>query len=238
MINLLSKITNHNSDLSFWKAFIHSLSIVFISGFGDKTFILNMIYVSTTFFWKAFLIGFLVSQLMNMSSLFLGHILPSIINRSTLDWCAIVIFLIFGTGLLYQGFKEASTKLSRVTEVDNKELLIPLTSEEETETTINNVNNDKDKNFFDSWWKYVMAYIVGELGDKSQISTIIITSKYNFNGVCLGTAMAQFFILVSSMLLGKYISGYLKGYQVNLLGAFVFLMFALIYLADKIFGMN
>ena len=172
---------------------------------------------------------------MNMSSIFLGHILPSILNRSTLDWCAIVIFLIFGTCLLYQGFKEASTKLSRVAEIDNKELLIPLTSEEEIETTCNGY---KDKHFFDSWWKYTIAYLVGELGDKSQISTIIITSKYNFSGVCLGTAMAQLFILVSSMLLGKYISGYLKGYQVNLLGAFVFLMFALIYLADKIFGMN
>ena len=37
------------------------------------------------------------------------------------------------------------------------------------------------------------------------------------------------------MLLGKTISGCLTNKQISLLGAFVFLMFAMIYLIDKLF---
>ena len=50
---------------------------------------------------------------------------------------------------------------------------------------IKDIYNKDNKNeevvgVFDSWWKYFIAYFLASVGDKSQIATILITSKYNF----------------------------------------------------------
>ena len=224
----------HSND--FWQGFSGGLSLVFISGFGDKTFFLNMLYVSINPFWEALLVSLTVSELMNMISIFLGKVIPMFISRDTLDWFAIAIFLFFGVVMLYQGITEQnekllSTQIASGNECDDEEKLLHA-----------NVNKDKhDDDYaltelgaFDTWWKYCIAYMVGELGDKSQIATIVVTAKYNFTGVFVGTALAQLLLVMTSILLGKSISGLLTNKQISILGGVVFILFALVYLADKL----
>lgn len=233
MIRLLSKIAQDEVNKDFWQGFSGGLSLVFISGFGDKTFFLNMLYVSIKPFWEAFFVSFVVSELMNLMSVFLGKVLPLIISRDILDWGAIVIFFAFGIAMLIQGMTMKSEKLSNQILEEKREdeyVQIPNKDEENKPTD--------ELGVFDSWWKYCIAYMVGELGDKSQIATIVVTAKYNFYGVFTGTAMAQLLLVITSMLLGKTISGCLTNKQISLLGAFVFLMFAMIYLIDKLFYFN
>jgi putative Ca2+/H+ antiporter (TMEM165/GDT1 family) len=239
LLTLNKDIHNNNND--FWQGFSGGLSLVFISGFGDKTFFLNMLYVSINPFWEALFVSLTVSELMNMISIFLGKVIPIFISRDTLDWCAIVIFLFFGGVMLYQGITEQnvkllSTQIARENECDDEEKLL------RKDTTHVNVNNDNDNNdnaltdlgAFDTWWKYCIAYMVGELGDKSQIATIVVTAKYNFTGVFVGTALAQLLLVMTAILIGKSISGLLTNKQISILGGVVFVLFALVYLADKL----
>ena len=223
----------HSND--FWQGFSGGLSLVFISGFGDKTFFLNMLYVSINPFWEALLVSLTVSELMNMISIFLGKVIPMFISRDTLDWFAIVIFLFFGGVMLYQGITEQnakllSTQIASGNECDDEEKLL----RKETTHVNDNDNALTDLGTFDTWWKYCIAYMVGELGDKSQIATIVVTAKYNFTGVFVGTALAQLLLVMTAILLGKSISGLLTNKQISILGGVVFILFALVYLADKL----
>ena len=234
LLTLNNDIHNNND---FWQGFSGGLSLVFISGFGDKTFFLNMLYVSINPFWEALFVSLTVSELMNMISIFLGKVIPMFISRDTLDWCAIVIFLFFGGVMLYQGITEQnakllSTQIASGNECDDEEKLL----RKET-THVNDNDNDNaltDLGTFDTWWKYCIAYMVGELGDKSQIATIVVTAKYNFIGVFVGTALAQLLLVMTAILLGKSISGLLTNKQISILGGVVFILFALVYLADKL----
>ena len=226
----------HNTN-DFWQGFSGGLSLVFISGFGDKTFFLNMLYVSINPFWEALFISLTVSELMNMISIFLGKVIPMFISRDTLDWCAIVIFLFFGGVMLYQGITEQnakllSTQIANGNECDDEEKL--LHSNKDKDTAHVNDNALTDLGTFDTWWKYCIAYMVGELGDKSQIATIVVTAKYNFTGVFVGTALAQLMLVMTAILIGKSISGLLTNKQISILGGVVFVLFALVYLVDKL----
>ena len=58
-------------------------------------------------------------------------------------------------------------------------------NENENENNYKNIeikesNNEENIGVFDSWWKYFIAYFLASVGDKSQVATIFLTSKYNF----------------------------------------------------------
>ena len=236
MIRLLVKLAGDKTKEDFWKGFCSGLSLVFVSGFCDKTFFLNMIYVSIKPFWEAFFISLLISELMNIISVSLGKVIPMIVSREILDWCAICIFLAFGIAMLIQGLAMKTESLNSSfnkekehqieIEDEKKQLLLKPTEEKE-------IKKEEKLGVFDTWWKYCIAYMIGELGDKSQIATIVVTSKYNFYGVFGGTAMAQLLLVFFAMVLGKSIAGMLTNRQISLLGAVVFILFALIYLVEK-----
>lgn len=236
----------HNDYLTedFWQGFYGGLSLVFIAGFGDKTYFLNMIYVSMNSFWEAFAVSLIVSEFMNIISICLGAILPYFINRDALDWIAILVFCIFGICLIVQGLQLKSKKLlQQVNNNDEKK-------ENENEVENDENNNVKIKNIyfeeeieddltvFNSWWKYCIAFIIGELGDKSQIATIVITSKYNLSGIFCGTSLAQFLLVTTAVLIGKSISGLLTNKQISILSGIVFLIFAGVYLIDKLINLG
>ena len=228
----------------FWQGFYGGLSLVFIAGFGDKTYFLNMIYVSMNPFWEAFAVSLIVSEFMNIVSICLGAILPYFINRDTLDWLAIIIFSIFGISLIIQGIQ-----------LKSKKLLQQINNNEEKKENENENENDENKNVkikniyfeeeleddlsvFNSWWKYCIAFIIGELGDKSQIATIVITSKYNLSGIFCGTSLAQFLLVTTAVLIGKSVSGLLSNKQISIISGIVFLLFAGVYLIDKLINLG
>ena len=234
MIRLLSYLAQDESNKDFWQGFTGGLSLVFISGFGDKTFFLNMLYVSVNPFWEAFFVSLVVSELMNIMSVFLGKVLPLLISRDVLDWGAIVIFMSFGIAMLVQGLMMEPEKLSeQIKKEHSKEVIVK--DDQYIELSSREEENRNDLKVFNTWWKYCIAYMVGELGDESQIATIVVTAKYNFYGVFSGTAMAQLLLVATSMLVGRSVSKCFTNKQISILGGVVFLMFAFIYLVDKLF---
>lgn len=241
-------------NIGIYRGVIPGLSVVFISGFCDKTFIMNMIYASINPLYEAFLVSLTVSELMNLASLFLGKVLPYLVSPNVIDWAAIILFAFFGFGLLSQGIMMPSTKLSNEIQVINKDkniieikeedgsviqplLKLKIESEQEGNKISQkekDVDSDRELGVFDTWWKYSLAYMVGELGDKSQIATIVITAKYNIIGVFIGTALAQLLLVVTSLCLGKTIAVLLTNKQISIISAMVFLCFSLIYLLHKL----
>lgn len=76
---------------------------------------------------------------------------------------------------------------------------------------------------------YTLIYtiIVAECGDRSQISSILLATVYNFTGVMIGTTSALFCTIILAVYLGGYISKYISEKTLNYVAGGMFLLFGL-----------
>jgi len=233
-----------NSD--FWQGFYAGFTIIAITGFGDKLFFLNMLYASINSFCDVFWVALAISELMNLFNISLGHLLKKYIQIWILEYFAISVFFILGVWLIIKGFAMKSKRLNVLYEEERNLLLESQKKnyriKEEDDNDYRNIeikdiynNNNKEDNVgvFDSWWKYFIAYFLASVGDKSQIATILITSKYNFLSIFNGTAVGILVLVLIAMIFGKTLSGLLTNKQISIICGVFFLLYALIFFVDK-----
>ena len=233
-----------NSD--FWQGFYAGFTIIAITGFGDKLFLLNMLYASINSFCDVFWVALAISELMNLFNISLGHLLKKYIQIWILEYVAISVFFILGIWLIIKGFAMKSKRLNVIYEEERNLLLESQKKnyriKEEDDNDYRNIeikdiynNNNKEDNVgvFDSWWKYFIAYFLASVGDKSQIATILITSKYNFLSIFNGTAVGILVLVLIAMIFGKTLSGLLTNKQISIICGVFFLLYALIFFVDK-----
>ena len=233
-----------NSD--FWQGFYAGFTIIAITGFGDKLFFLNMLYASINNFCDVFWVALAISELMNLFNISLGHLLKKYIQIWILEYVAISVFFILGIWLIIKGFAMKSKRLNVLYEEERNLLLESQKKnyriKEEDDNDYRNIeikdiynNNNKEDNVgvFDSWWKYFIAYFLASVGDKSQIATILITSKYNFLSIFNGTAVGILVLVLIAMIFGKTLSGLLTNKQISIICGVFFLLYALIFFVDK-----
>ena len=233
-------------NYDFWQGFYAGFTIIAITGFGDKLFFLNMLYASINSFCDVFWVALAISELMNLFNISLGHLLKKYIQIWILEYVAISVFFILGIWLIIKGFAMKSKRLNVVYEEERNLLLESQKKnyriKEEDDNDYRNIeikdiynNNNKEDNVgvFDSWWKYFIAYFLASVGDKSQIATILITSKYNFLSIFNGTAVGILVLVLIAMIFGKTLSGLLTNKQISIICGVFFLLYALIFFVDK-----
>lgn len=101
-----------------------------------------------------------------------------------------------------------------------------------TENDENQFNDSDEDNILEINHKkivYTMIYtiIVAECGDRSQISSILLATVYNFTGVMVGTTVALFCTILLAVYLGGYISKYISEKTLNYVAGVIFLLFGL-----------
>ena len=245
------KSHEHSSSLTeFWQGFYAGFTIIIISGFGDKLFFLNMLYGSINSFCYAFWVALAVSEIMNLIYISLGELLKKYISISIFEYIAIGIFVLFGIWLIINGKRMPEKKLIQRYDEEKELLLNPKKNEN---NNIQNIDNNKDNTYkqinaieneeaqreigvFDSWWKYFITYFFASAGDKSQIATILITSKYSFISIFNGTVIGIAALVFIAMVFGKTISRQLTNKQISTVCGLFFLLYALIFFIDKKLG--
>ena len=90
----------------FWESYAKSFSIIFVSEIADKSFIMVLYFTIASKKIHSFII-FLVSSfaliLMCILSVAVGYAIPLLLNKSLLEWIAILVFGGFGILTIYQG---------------------------------------------------------------------------------------------------------------------------------------
>ena len=229
---------------NFWPGFYAGFTIILISGFGDKLFFLNMLYASINKFSQAFWVSLAISEIMNLLNISLGHILKRYISMDILEYIAIIVFLSLGLWLIIKGLVLKPKRMDIIYKEESRLLI-------DSQKKINNNENDEDNNYknieikegnndednaigvFDSWWKYFIAYFLASVGDKSQLATILLTTKYNFIPVFNGTAIGILVLVLIAMIFGKTMTGLLNNKQISIICGVFFLLYALIFFVDK-----
>ena len=211
-----------------------------------------MLYGSINSFCYSFWVALAVAEIMNLINISLGELLKKYISVPILEYIAIGIFVLFGIWLLIKGKRMPEKKLIQKYD-EERELLLNAKKDENNE--IQNKENNNDKTYkqilaienedvqkettigvFDSWWKYFITYFLASAGDKSQIASILITSKYHFISIFNGTVIGIAVLVFIAMVFGKTISKQLTNKQISNVCGLFFLLYALIFFIDKKLG--
>ena len=233
------EIKSKEKPKSFGESLISGFTIIFVSEIGDKTFFLTMIYAATNSIVKTFIITSLTMLAMNTLALLVGFYLPILLYRDVIDWVAIVIFAFFGIMMIYDAYNMEDKKIISEFEDIKKEIRRGSSHSEQfsdkdkerlSEPLIN--QQQKEANF-NSIYAYVTSLIVAEIGDKSQISAILLGATNNFIGVLIGTSVGFICCILASCLVGNVLSRTLSTKQLTYAGGIMFLIFSGAYLYEK-----
>lgn len=111
-------------------------------------------------------------------------------------------------------------------------IIKPKKAEEETQNLEELENIDVEER--EHIYALMYSILVAECGDRSQISSILLATVYNFSGVMIGTTIALIITIMLAVFLGNIISKHISEKSLNYLAALIFLGFGIEIFLSKI----
>jgi putative Ca2+/H+ antiporter (TMEM165/GDT1 family) len=222
---------------NFLDSFVSGFSLIFVSEIGDRTFFMIMIYAATNSFLKTFILSSFTMLALNIISLLVGFAIPFFLYRDLIDWLGILIFTIFGIKMFYDAYSMKDEFIEDELE-EVKEELVKEDIKELKDKGYGDLKDElleKRKPQFKSSWAFVTSLVIAEMGDKSQISAIVLGAINNFWGVLFGTSFAFLMCILISILFGNILAKKLTHKQLTICGGTMFLIFAILYAIQKLF---
>lgn len=82
------------------------------------------------------------------------------------------------------------------------------------------------------FWKILLMEFIAEMGDKTQLMLVAMTSKYKIRDIILGTAAAILVLNGIAVLAGGFVSQWIPTWLIRIVAALAFLFFALTSLGE------
>lgn len=216
----------------FFPSLTSSFFLIFISEISDKSFLLIMLMTSKIPLFYLYITAISATLLMNYISIFLGFLLPYIINEIYVKIMSVFIFLIFGIFSLIQSFSEnVELEFDFEKNDNNYYLLDEYNNKTETNYTsrttqindnLNQINVETKKLCFALFF----GIFLSDIGDKSQLATITISSTYNIFGVLIGTTFAFLLTIILAINFGNFVIEKFSTKYLLRFGGLLFLIFA------------
>lgn len=247
----------------FWK----SISMILVSEIADKTFFIAAIMSANNPRLTVYAGCILALIVMTMLSVAVGNIAMQFLPVELTDLIASILFLLFGLHALYEGIKmkvNDDTEF-RETQMELKEREerheLTQTSSRRTHTSggNNSASTSEENDRCQSLQKmcgidkcsvslsdifnriFLQAFgltFLAEWGDRSQFATIILASQNNAYGVCLGGIIGHMICTGIAVLGGRFLAQKVDPKYVTIVGALVFLGFALFGLGQMFYPVN
>eukprot|EP01083_Nonionella_stella_P263359 894715_1 len=241
---------NKISMQGFWTSF----AMIIVSEIGDKTFFIAAILAMKHNRFMVWCGGASALFIMTLMAVAFGSILLKLIPQEITHYGAGILFFGFAIKLLWEGNNmkggEASDELREVEEElrhqerqnsakikttkKRKNLATDIElggiTKQQNNVSIND-NNDKIKKRDSSWnlsiliRSFVMTFI-SEIGDRSQITTIVLAAHKSPYGVVIGASLGHAICTAIAVLGGKLLASRISEKNVTLIGGFLFLIFA------------
>jgi len=235
------------NDLSF-QGFWSSLAMIIVSEIGDKTFFIAAILAMKHSRFIIWLGGAGALFVMTVMAVVFGSILLSIVPPEVTHYGAGLLFLVFAVKLLYEGHQmkggEASEELREVEEelrdkekremAERRKRERKQERERERDIELGALCDDDNakRGKRDSHWTlsvllnaFAMTF-VSEIGDRSQITTIVLAAHKSPYGVMAGATLGHAICTGIAVLGGKFLASRISEKNVTLIGGFLFLVFA------------
>jgi putative Ca2+/H+ antiporter (TMEM165/GDT1 family) len=230
-----------DSTLSFWHAFVASISVILVSEIGDKTFFIAAIMAMRHSRLTVFAGALSALFLMTVLSATLGWA-TQIIPRKFTYYVSTFLFALFGLKMLKEGWAMSPTEGQEeyeeaLDDIKKREDQLEKTLESEVmisgdvesgqgrrrQSTVGVVLRFVSKIYIEAFTLTFLA----EWGDRSQLTTIILAARENVAGVTLGGTLGHAMCTGVAVLGGRIIAQRISVRTVTLVGGVVFLLFAL-----------
>ncbi|CAI8504008.1 unnamed protein product [Hanseniaspora opuntiae] len=226
-------------------SFLLAISMILVSEIGDKTFLIAALMAMKHNKYTVFLASISSLAIMTLLSGIFGQAFTSFFPETLISWVASILFFVFGFKIL----KEAK-EMDKDTGVDEE------LQEVEQDISNNDLNNSSNLmesggvlktqtgNFskFSSTVKskinhlfsplfiqvFVMVFF-GEIGDRSQISTVVMAGSGNFWPVILGSILGHAFCSAIAVIFGVLLASRIKMKTVTFIGGVLFIIFGFVY---------
>ena len=228
----------------FWSSF----AMIIVSEIGDKTFFIAAILAMKH---SRFVVWFGAASalfIMTVLAVVFGSIILRIVPQEITHYGAGILFLIFAIKLLYEGNQmkggEASDELREVEEElrdkdrnnKPKKRKNVLKDVELGDIDTNHNNDDDDCNDKikkrESGWNFAILIrsfamtFISEIGDRSQITTIVLAAHKSPYGVVVGASLGHAICTAIAVLGGKLLASRISEKNVTLIGGVLFLIFS------------
>lgn len=252
----LNKSDDPKYNRSFKTGFINSFLLVFLSDFGDKSFLFLMFMSTKIPTIPLIITAYITSLTMNYLAIILGYFINKIINQNYVDFFGVVMLLIFG----FSSIKEAVNDYLSEEENENEEIydiekntvtnkygeknifgddenpLISLAQDKIINTTTLKELEQHNENLsiFKICFGIFVTIALSEIGDRSQLTVISFSSIYNIYGVIFGTSLGFIISNTIAIIFGQYVLKFISKIKLSLIGGLIMICFALQILINLI----
>jgi putative Ca2+/H+ antiporter (TMEM165/GDT1 family) len=238
-----NEITLTKENRSIFKI-LESISTIFLSGLFDRSFFITTLLAIK--YSKCLVIVAATAALstVGMISVLLGITITKYIDMMWVDFFSIFLFLIFGIKMIAEGFKMSENDDAMRLEDGNhlnmaeEEKLVNIKSDT-ADAELNNIK--KTNHFIVSFQIFVNVFIfvfASEIGDRSQISTIYLSSNFDKMTVLISVVIGQFLITVLAVFGGIFIAQRISSKNLTIIAGSTFVLFGIFALFLLCFESN
>lgn len=241
--NDTTSLPTQSTNLGFGHAFLASFSVIIVSEIGDKTFfiaaIMSMKYPRLVVFAGAITALAIMTIFSAVFGVVFIHLIPTMVTH----YLSIVLFVIFGLKMLYDGYYMSAAEATEELEEVQSDIR---RREEEVNKDANRVaTQDPESGVIKKPKSSVAAILirifiqaftmtfVAEWGDRSQLTTIILSAREDLSGVIVGGVLGHSICTGVAVVGGRFIAQKISVRTVTLIGGVVFLLFAVTSLFYK-----
>ncbi|SGZ41567.1 related to GCR1-dependent translation factor 1 [Hanseniaspora guilliermondii] len=238
--------SNDVKKQSSFTSFLLAISMILVSEIGDKTFLIAALMAMKHNKYTVFLASISSLAIMTLLSGIFGQAFTSFFPETLISWLASILFFIFGFKILKEAMEMDSDmgvedELHEVeqdinnNDLNNSNNLMEsggvLKSQKNTNFfKFTNVVKDKINHLFSPLFIQVFVMVfLGEIGDRSQISTVVMAGSGNLWPVILGSILGHSFCSAIAVIFGVLLASRIKMKTVTLIGGALFIIFGFVY---------
>lgn len=242
---------SHTNDFEFIQAFVQSMSVTVVSELGDKTFFIAAIMAMRYSRFVVFCGALSALGLMTAVSVAFG-MAAAVIPRAYTYYISTILLAVSGLKMLYDAgsmspadaakeFEEVQLDLNkRETELKKRTSLQTKQAKQIKDhfkvkgtATVTRSSSDDTDNNIDATTVLMQAFtmtLLAEWGDRSQLTTIVLSAKEDASGVIVGGIVGHALCTGLAVACGSLIAKRISVRTVTFFGGILFLLFALVAL--------
>ena len=199
----------------FFDTIISSIIQIFLSELGDKTFFVCVMNAMKYPKLAVFIGAMIIFLSMTIVTALVGQAVMIYIDPTYIFWVSFGLYLLVSAWMFYRAYARWN-----VVKVDDE--------------------LEKSKDVRVSWFKALgktmLLLFVGEWGDKSQVSTLVLSATSGAYPVILAAMITYVVTALGAVYLGQCLGRCLSERIINLIGGFAFLAFTVFMFIEKFYG--
>jgi len=234
----ISSAIDQYMGIGFWHGFFVSLAVIIVSEIGDKTFFIAAIMAMKHPRLLIFSAAISALVIMTILSVMLGF-LTTVIPRLYTFYISTLLFVIFGLKMLHEGWNMAPDEGQEELEEVSQEIKKAEEELENKKYSGGDLESGSTSSDTAAWLSVLRTMLspiflqaftmtfLAEWGDRSQITTIILSSREDPYGIAIGGSLGHSMCTAVAVVGGRMIAQRISVKTVTLIGGCVFLIFAM-----------